>query len=240
VELVGAVPEIEDAAAGVRRRGAGARAELIAVAGASQAAEVVRRCGMASGLRLVPVHAVRLTRDGEPVRDALALADVVREIGRDATRFLLLLERPDRTIELDLELAKLERTDNPVFYVRYACARLGRVLRAAPAVAAIPDLSQLDDLDVEPLRALGAWPDVVEEATRTLESHRVAAHAVELAAVVHRWMNRTRIGTRTASSADPARVALATCVRRVLHDALSVCGVQEPDAIVRPDVEEVA
>src|SRR5262249_32429232 len=118
VEQVGAIAEVEDAVVGARRRGVGARAELIVVAGASQAGDVVRRHAMASGLRLVSVDAVRLMRDGEPVRDAVALGDVVREIGRDATRFLLLLERPERRIDLDLELAKLDRTDNPVFYVR--------------------------------------------------------------------------------------------------------------------------
>jgi arginyl-tRNA synthetase len=240
VEQVGAVPEIEGLAVGVRPRGAGAPAELIAVAGASQAGEVARRDRMGSVLRLLSVHPVSLTRDGEPVPGDVPLADVVREIGRDATRFLLLLERPDRPVELDLELAKLERTDNPVFYVQYACARLGAVLGAAPAVAATPDLSQLDDLDVEPLRALAAWPDVLNEASRALEPHRVAAHAVELAAAVHRWMNRTRIGTERATGASPARLALATCVRQVLHSALLVCGVSVPERIVRPDVEEVA
>jgi arginyl-tRNA synthetase len=240
VEQVGAVPEVDGPAVGARPCGARAPAELIAIAGASQAGEVARRDRVGSVLRLLSVHSVRLARDGEPVRGDVPLADVVREIGRDATRFLLLLERPDRPVELDLELAKLECTDNPVFYVQYACARLDAVLRAAPAVAEPPDLSQLDDLDVEPLRALAAWPEVVDEASRALEPHRVAAHAVELAAVVHRWMNRTRVGTEADTAASPARLALATCVRQVLHGALSVCGVSVPEPIVRPDVEEVA
>ena len=219
--------------------------EIVAVVGASQAARVVQRAATRSGgaLRVLTVQPVRLTRDGEPVRSALTLGTVLGEVGGDATRFLVLLEHPDRPVDLDLELAKLERTDNPLFYVQYACARLARVLAATAPGAAESDLSQLDaeldDSDVEPLRALAAWPDVVEQATLTVEPHRIVTHAVELAAVAHRWRNRTRMVTKEPEPTR-ARLALARCLRQMLSEALRLGGVSTPERISRPDdVEEV-
>src|SRR5262249_60771162 len=75
--------------------------EIVAVVGAGQAARVVRRAAAHSeaALRVLTVHPVRLMRDGEPVRSALTLGEVVDEVGWDATRFLLLLERPDRPVD---------------------------------------------------------------------------------------------------------------------------------------------
>ena len=112
------------------------------------------------------------------------------------------------------------------------------MLRAAGADATPLDPAALDASDAEPLRLLAAWPDVVEVATRAVEPHRIATRAVELAAAVHRWMNRNRI---TVGGRPPARVrlALARCLRQMLGDALALCGVSAPEQIARPDVEEV-
>jgi len=236
VELDGAVSDI-DASRSFALAG-GTPDEVVAVAAAAHAGEVVRRAAEVPGapaFRLLAVHPVRLTRGGEPVQRAPSLSAVLDEIGPDAVRFLLLLERPDRP--LDLELAKLDGTDNPVFYARSASARLGRVLRRAPADATPLDPAALDASDAEPLRLLAAWPDVVEVATRAVEPYRIATRAVELAAAVHRWMNRNRITVES----PPARVrlALARCLRQMLGDALALCGVSAPERIDRPDVEEV-
>jgi arginyl-tRNA synthetase len=112
------------------------------------------------------------------------------------------------------------------------------VLRRVPDDATPLDPGALDASDAEPLRLLAAWPDVVEVATRAVEPYRIATRAVELAAAVHRWMNRNRI---TVEGRPPARVrlALARCLRQMLGDALALCGVSAPAQIVRPDVEEV-
>jgi arginyl-tRNA synthetase len=239
VELDGAVSDI-DVSRSFALAG-GMPDEVVAVAAAAHAGEVVRRAADVPGapaFRLLAVHPVRLTRDGEPVQRAPSLSAVLDEIGPDAARFLLLLERPDRSLELDLELAKLDGTDNPVFYARSASARLGRVLRRALADATPLDPAALDASDAEPLRLLAAWPDVVEVATRAVEPYRIATRAVELAAAVHRWMNRNRI---TVEGRPPARVrlALARCMQQMLGDALALCGVSAAERIDRPDVEEV-
>jgi arginyl-tRNA synthetase len=239
VERSGAVPDMD--APPAPARASGRPAEVVAIAPVAHAAEVARRAARepdTPAFRLLAVGPVRLMRDGEPVRGEPPLAAVVDEIGRDAARFLLLLERPDRPLALDLELAKLDGTDNPVCYVHLAYARLGRMLRAAPHDPTPLDPSGLDDSDVESLRLLAAWPDVVEHATRAVEPYRIATHAVALAAAVHRWMNRNRmiVGNRTPAG---VRLALARCLRRMLGGALALCGVSVPDPIARPDVEEV-
>jgi len=242
VEQIGGVPDLDPPATAAAATGT--PDEIVAVVGAAQAACVVRRAAARSeaALRVLTVHPVRLTRDGEPVRSALTLREVVDEVGGNATRFLLLLERPERPVDLDLELAKLERTDNPLFYVQYACARLARVAGATVPGSGESDLShldaELDDSDVEPLRVLAAWPDVVDLATRAVEPYRIAAHAVELAAVAHRWMNRNRMVTKEPEPTR-ARLALARCLRQMLNEALRLCGVSAPERIGRPDVEEV-
>jgi arginyl-tRNA synthetase len=243
VEQIGGVPDLDPPA--TAGDATGTPDEIVAVVGAGQAARVVRRAAAHSeaALRVLTVHPVRLMRDGEPVRSALTLGEVVDEVGWDATRFLLLLERPDRPVDLDLELAKLERTDNPLFYGQYARARLAHVPGTTEVSGSeASDLShvdaELDDSDGEPLRVLAAWPDVVDQATRALEPHRIAAHAVELAAVAHRWMNRNRV---VAKEPEPtrARLALARCLRQMLNEALRLCGASGPERIARPDVEEV-
>ena len=243
VEQVGAIPGMDAPVAGAAA--VGTPDEIVAVVGAAHAGHVARRAAAraeAAALRVLTVHPVRLTRDGEPVRSALTLGAVLGEVGGDATRFLLLLEHPGRPVDLDLELAKLERTDNPLFYVQYAYARLARVLPATASGTGAADLAhldaELDDSDVEPLRVLAAWPDVVDRATLAVEPYRIATHAVELAAVAHRWMNRTRMVTDEPEPTG-ARLALARCLGQMLGDALRLCGVSVPERIAGPDVEEV-
>jgi arginyl-tRNA synthetase len=239
VERGGTVPDID---APLPAGGAtGTPDEVVAIAAVAHAGEVARsavREPDATAFRLLAVHPVRLTRDGQPVRGEPALAAVVDEIGRDAARFLLLLERRDRTLDLDLELAKLDGTDNPLFHARLACARLGQVTRATPPGTMPLDPSLLDDSDVESLRLLAAWPDVVEFATRAVEPHRIATHALEVAAAGHRWMNRNHLCTGNRPPAG-VRLALADCLRQMLGGALALCGVSAPERIVRPDAEEV-
>jgi arginyl-tRNA synthetase len=136
----------------------------------------------------------------------------------------LLLERADRPVELDLELAASLRTDNPAFLVRYARTRLARVVAERPgAGSAAASLDDLDDRDVDVLRPVAAWPDVVEIAVQTLEPDRVARYAVRTALAAHRWLNRHRL-LAGGSSPVPARVVLAGCLERILSRAVALCG----------------
>jgi arginyl-tRNA synthetase len=186
-----------------------------------------RATGQPAALRVIPVQAVRVTRDGSPVADPPPAGEILREIGSGPLRFLLLRERVERPVELDLEQAKLERTDNPLFLVQYAHARLmahGGDTHAGPEI----DPSRLEASDVEVLRALASWPDVLEAASRALEPDRVVRHAIDLAGASHRWINRHRAGS-AGDGAGRTRAALAACLAQVLRRALGFCHVPAPE-----------
>jgi arginyl-tRNA synthetase len=167
-------------------------------------------------------------REGEFV----ALREVLDEVGADAARFFFLLRKADSQLEFDLELAKKQSTDNPVFYVQYAHARIASVRRqaveAGVTVDPLPDLSPLAEAEVELVRTLVNYPDVVDGAARNLEPHRIVFYALELAGAFHRYYNRHRILTDDVAMSR-ARLALACCVQRVLRSTLDLAGVSAPD-----------
>ena len=150
----------------------------------------------------------------------------------NAARFFFLLRKADSPLDFDLDLAKKQSTDNPVFYVQYAHARIASVLRQA-AEAGIelhpdPDLARVGDAEIEPLRVLVTFPDVVEAAARDLEPHRIVFYALDLAAAFHRYYNQHRILTDDPATTQ-TRLALVQCVQRVLRAALGIAGVQAPE-----------
>jgi arginyl-tRNA synthetase len=234
VERGGAVPGLApaapDGASRDRRLG-----QLVAVVTGDRSHATPRleemRAARAS-LRILPVHDVRLTRDGSPVQERLTAGALLDEIGPDALRFLLLLERAERALDLDLALARCERTDNPLFLVQYAHARVASRARSSERsgepIPAQRDLSVLGADDLEVLRAIAGWPDVLDVAARALEPDRVARFAVELAAATHRWLNRHRPAGASPRLAR-ARGALAGCMQGLLHRALAVLNVSAPE-----------
>jgi arginyl-tRNA synthetase len=189
-------------------------------------------------LRVLLVQLVNLTRGGEPVRmgkrtgEFVTLREVLDEVGPDAARFFFLLRKGDSQLDFDLELAKQQSTENPVFYVQYAHARIASVqnqaAEAGVAVVADPDLEPLGDAEVEPLRVLATYPDVVEAAARDLEPHRIVFYALDLAGAFHRYYNRHRILTDDRPLTQ-ARLALIRAVQQVLRSALELAGVTAPE-----------
>lgn len=183
-------------------------------------------------LRTVVVARPRVMRGGSPVSEVPSFAAIVDEIGVDAARFALLLDDPETESDLDLELVKRESSDNPLFWVQYAYARLGRLLRDATAqglrVDRGADLEPLGDAEIAPLRVLAAFPDVVVTAARNFEPHRLAIYAQDLAGAVHRYYNRHRIPTDDPSLTQ-ARLALAACLQGVLRASLGLAGVSAPE-----------
>jgi arginyl-tRNA synthetase len=194
--------------------------------------------GDPKALRVLLVQLVNLTRGGEPVRmgkragEFVTLREVVDEVGVDAARFFFLQRKADSQLDFDLELAKKQSADNPVFYVQYAHTRIAGVLRQAAQAGVVPearpDLSPLGDPEVEPLRVLAGFPDVVELAARTLEPHRIAFYAQDLAGAFHRYYNQHRILTEDARLTQ-ARLALVRCLQQALRNALDLCGVAAPE-----------
>lgn len=189
-------------------------------------------------LRVLIVQLVTLVRDGQQVRmskragEFVTLREVVDEVGVDATRFFFLQRKVDSPLDFDLELAKRQSADNPVFYVQYAHTRIAGVLRHAAesgvVPSATPDLAPLGDAEVEPLRVLATFPDVVESAARALEPHKLAFYATEVASAFHRYYNQHRIITPDPALTQ-ARLALVRCCQQVLRLALGLTGVSAPD-----------
>jgi arginyl-tRNA synthetase len=218
---------------------------LVNVLGADHHGYVARLRALVAGLGFPPdlvhvllVQLVNLTRGGEPVRmgkrvgEFVTLREVLDEVGPDAARFFFLLRKADSQLDFDLELAKQQSTDNPVFYVQYAHARIASVFRQAEESGvrpvADPDVSPLGDPEVEVLRVLATWPDVLAAAARELEPHRVVFFLLDLAAAFHRYYNKHRVLTEDAALTQ-ARLALLRAVRDVLRGALGIAGVQAPE-----------
>ena len=220
-------------------------ARLVNVLGADHHGYIARLRAIIAGFGSAPemldvllVQLVNLTRGGEPVRmgkragEFVTLREVVDEVGVDAARFFFLLRKADSTLDFDLELAKKQHTDNPVFYVQYAHARIASVLRQAEAAgivpAASPALDALGAPEVETIRVLAGWPEVVATAARELEPHRIVFYCQELAAAFHRYYNQHRIITDDAALTQ-ARLALVRGVQQVLKGALGLAGVTAPE-----------
>jgi arginyl-tRNA synthetase len=189
-------------------------------------------------IRPVIYQFVTLTRHGEQVKmstrraEYVTLDELLDEVGVDAARFFFLMRKSDSHLEFDLDLAKQQSTDNPVFYVQYAHARIASVLRQAAETGVVvepePDLGPLGDAELEPLRSIASWPDVIETAARDLEPHRVVFYALELAGAFHRYYNRHRILTEDRALTQ-ARLALVRCIQQVVRSALGLAGVAAPE-----------
>jgi arginyl-tRNA synthetase len=191
-----------------------------------------------SAVRAVIYQFVTLTRGGEQVKMStrraqyVTLDELLDEVGVDAARFFFLLRKSDSHLEFDLELAKQQSTDNPVYYVQYAHARIASVLRQAAekglaAEGGDPRLL-VEEEEMELIRRLAQLPEVIEAAAADLEPHRVAFYLMEFAGAFHRYYNRHRI-----IADDPnltrARLLLVRNAQRVARMGLGLLGVNAPD-----------
>jgi arginyl-tRNA synthetase len=197
---------------------------------------------------------VRLMKNGEPFKmskrsgDLVTLADVVDEVGPDATRFMLLFRRNDATMDFDFALMKEQTRDNPVFYVQYAHARTFSVFRNAerdlpgldtsPAALAAADLSLLSHPEeLALIRLLGTWPRTVAQAAIAHEPHRVAFFVHDVAAGFHAlWAKgKDEPALRFINAEDArltsARLALVGAVRQVIRNGLDLLGVGAPEEL---------
>jgi arginyl-tRNA synthetase len=166
----------------------------------------------------------------------VTLRELIDEVGRDAVRFFLLSRKADTEFVFDVDLAKSQSEENPVYYVQYAHARICSVLeqegeqfgdQGRGAVNA--ELSPLTSArELALLQRLGEYPEVVENAARELAPHQVIFYLRELAGEFHSYYNAERILVPEAP-ARLARLALCHAVRQVLRNGLSLLGVSQPE-----------
>jgi arginyl-tRNA synthetase len=203
----------------------------------------VQALGYGGRLKTILVQLVSLLRHGEPVAMTtrggtfVTLEEVVAEVGKDAARFIFLSRRPDAHLEFDLEVAKEQSSENPVYYVQYAHARLASVFRQAaeqgieikePDAELFPLLSLPEELSL--LKMLANYPELVEGAARFLEPHRITYFLTELAAQLHSYYYKHRFISDDADLTQ-ARLWLVSGVKTVLAHGLKILGVEAPEAM---------
>ncbi len=211
--------------------------------------------GSRDDLHVVLIQMVNLTRGGEAVKmskragTVVSLREVVDEVGRDATRFIFLTRRADAQLDFDLDLAKRQTLDNPVFYVQYGHARLARILeKAAEAGAPAPrfDLETLSVLtapeEMDLVKRILVFPDLVAGAAMAWEPHRVAFWLQETIGAFHSYYTLGKKSGERFIGADPvktaARLALALALKQVLANGLAVLGVSAPERMESREIAE--
>ncbi len=183
---------------------------------------------------------VRLTRNGETVKvskrtgKALTLADLMDEIGRDPCRYFFNAS-PGSHLEFDLDLAVRQDSENPVYYVQYAHARICSLLSTLAADGLTPpehaDAAKLStSQERELIKALAAFPGEIHAAAAELDPSRINRYATELASRFHKFYNACRIRGEEAPVAG-ARLALSAAVKQVLENALGILGVSAPESM---------
>ena len=192
-------------------------------------------------LTLILYQLVTLKRGGEVVRlskrtgDIITLREVADEVGADAVRFFLLQRSADAQMDFDLELAKAESEENPVYYVQYAHARIASILRYAAERGVEPtggDVSLLTHpAELALIRRMLLLPELVELAATTLSPHHLTYYAQDLASAFHSFYKQCRVVSSDPADGklNKARLELAMAARLVLARTLGLMGVSAPE-----------
>ena len=201
--------------------------------------EKLERLNDPSRLELLIGQLVNLVESGEARRmskrrgDIVTVDDLIDAIGVDAARFLLVGRSHDTTLELDLDLAVEQSSQNPVYYVQYAHARICSILRNLEGQGIDIDGTALPAVSVGQyeralLTALARWPQVVHAAVEQRAPHRVHTYLGELAAEFHVFYKQCRV-LGDDEAATRFRAALCTAARLVLATGLGLLGVRAPE-----------
>jgi arginyl-tRNA synthetase len=184
---------------------------------------------------------VRFIRDGVEISmskragEFITLDELLEEVGVDAARWFFASRAATTGIDFDIELAKKQSADNPVYYVQYAHARIASILRKAADVGLAPAAGVEGLLGGGPeaalARAIVRFPEVVEDAARSEETHGVTAYATELATQFHAFYRDARVVDESEPARSAGRLALVSAARTTLANALGLLGISAPEAM---------
>lgn len=189
-------------------------------------------------LKIIICQLVTLRRGGEIVKvskrsgDIITLAEVIDEAGKDACRFFFLGRSADSQMDFDLELAKKQSADNPVYYVQYAHARIASILRLANERQIDYSRGDISLLTTEPeltlIRRMTLLPEIVETVAKTLEPHHLPYYAQDLATVFHSFYKKCRVISKDVALTQ-ARLKLVKAAQIVLANTLHLMGMTAPE-----------
>ncbi|MCM8776130.1 MAG: arginine--tRNA ligase [Candidatus Omnitrophica bacterium] len=189
----------------------------------------------------IDIRIVQLTtlyRQGQPVRmstragEFVTLRELFKEVGVDAARCFFVMRRVESHLDFDLELAKQKSEENPVYYLQYGHARIASLLRFAdqPVTDKVnPELLQSQE-EISLMKLISEYPDVLIQASKTLEPYVVSDYLKELASCFHRFYQFHRVVTENKDLTG-ARLLLVDAVRIVLRNGLEVLGISQPDSM---------
>jgi arginyl-tRNA synthetase len=208
----------------------------------------LRANGVSDGwLSVMLIQLVKLWRGGQEVKmskragNFVTLRELLDEVGVDAARFVFLTKHHDSPLDIDIDLVKRQDSDNPVYYVQYAHARISSIFRKAeeekvarrdPTIDLLRQLALDEEMAL--IRLLTDFPVLLEEISTALEPHRLTYYLAQVAALFHRYFN---LGTKTPQyrvvAKDPlvtqARLCLAEAVRIVIANGLRLLGINAPE-----------
>ena len=184
---------------------------------------------------------VSIIRDGaviamsKRVGDIYELDTLLDDVGADAARWFFASRSANIDIDIDVDLAKRQSAENPVYYVQYAHARIASILRKASATGLTPAAGVEGTLGGGPesalARAIVRFPEVVEDAARTEETHGVTAYATELATQFHAFYRDARVVDADEAVRSAGRLALVSAARVTLANALGLLGISAPESM---------
>ena len=190
---------------------------------------------------VILIQLVNLLRDGLPVAmstragEFVTLKEVIKEVGRDAARFIFLTRNSDSPLDFDLELAKKKTNDNPVYYVQYVHARISSIISKGKEngiadinwnAEAVNMLTEPEEIDL--LKIMNRFPAIVKQSAMRLEPHRITFYLMSLASSFHAYYNKHRV-----LNDDPmlscGRLYLVLAVQKIIRNGLGLLGVSAPE-----------
>lgn len=194
-------------------------------------------------LDIVLMQLVRLMRDGAPVKmskrtgQAITLADLIEEVPVDAARFFFNMREPNSTLDFDLDLAAQQSSQNPVYYVQYAHARICSILKNMAAEGISPRACTAEELaqmaqpeETELIRRLGQLPNEIIDAAQNYDPARLTRYAIDIATLFHKFYNNCRVKCDDEALSQ-ARLSLCMATRIVLRNTLGLLKITAPESM---------